>query len=78
MSKDEDIDVIAHKSTMAKFTVKGGTRPAIEKAIEEKLRSSDMVWEDDSYGINVVCVSQDKQNVWRPRKRFKVPDDGGE
>ena len=78
MAKDEDIDVIARKSSMAKFTVKGGTRLEIAKAIEEKLRSSDIVWEDDSYGINVVCVSQDKQNVWRPRKRFNVLDDLGE
>ena len=78
MATDEEIDVIARKTSLAQFTVPAGTRPEIEKAIEEKLRSSDMVWEDDSYGINVVCVSQDKQNVWRPRKRFKVPDDGGE
>jgi hypothetical protein len=77
MAKDEHIDVIARKSSMAKFTVKGGTRLEIVQAIEEKLRSSDIVWEDDSYGINVVCVSQDKQNVWRPRKRFNVDDLGG-
>ena len=78
MSKDEDIDVIAHKSTIAKFTVKGGTRPAIEKAIEEKLRSKDIVWDGGPDGINVVCISQDKQNVWRPRKRFNEPKNSGE
>jgi hypothetical protein len=39
MATDEEIDVIARKTSLAQFTVPAGTRPEIEKAIEEKLRS---------------------------------------
>jgi hypothetical protein len=78
MAKDEEIDVIARKTSLAQFTVPAGTRPEIEKAIEEKLRSKDIVWDSGPDGINVVCISQDKQNVWRPRKRFNEPKNSGE
>jgi hypothetical protein len=78
MAKDEEIDVIARKISLAKFTVPAGTRPEIENTIEEKLRSKDIVWDSGSDGINVVCISQDKQNVWRPRKRFNEPKNSEE
>jgi hypothetical protein len=78
MATDEEIDVIARKTSLAQFTVPAGTRPEIEKAIEEKLRSKDIVWDGGPDGINVVCISQDKQNVWRPRKRFNEPKNSGE
>jgi hypothetical protein len=68
-----EVEVIARKCLIAKFTVPyNAKRSEIEKAIEEKLRSGTVVWEEDDYGVNVACVHTD--SIWRPRKRFLVPD----
>jgi hypothetical protein len=73
--RSSEVEVIAHKRLIAKFTVPyNAKRSEIEKEIEEKLRSGTVVWEDDDYGVNVGCIHKD--NMWRPRKRFLVPDEG--
>jgi hypothetical protein len=78
------VDVIANDDYIrrARFSVPVGTRKEIEAAIEEKLRSGEVVWNGVSHGVNVVCFHKD--NVWRPRARFTVnngnesADDGEE
>jgi hypothetical protein len=65
----DEIEVIAHKSSMAKFKVKARTREEAEKAIHDKLRSNkELIWKDYDTGINVVCFYDDI--VWRTRRRF--------
>ena len=69
------IEVIAEKLSIVTFTVPNGTRPEIESAIAERLRSeSELVWTDSPNGIRVVCLSPN--GVWRPRRRFFPTDDG--
>lgn len=64
------VDVIAHRTSVARFAVPSGTKKEVEDAIAEKIRSGDeVVWADDPEGINVVCVLN--TDIWRPRRRFK-------
>jgi hypothetical protein len=43
------IEVLAHKSSTAKFTVTAGSRKEAEQAIADKLRSDiELVWTDES------------------------------
>lgn len=66
-----DVTVIAHKTSTVTFTVSAGTRPEIETAISERLRSdTELVWKDSPEGIKVDCFYQ--ETVWKPRKRFHV------
>jgi hypothetical protein len=68
-------DVIVSQTVTVRFSVPDGTRPEIEKAIADRLRSgNDLVWENDPKGARAVCVSGN--DVWRPRKRFLVPNKG--
>jgi hypothetical protein len=69
-----DVTVIAHKTSTVTFTVKSGTRPEIEDAIAERLRSdTELVWIDSPEGVKVDCLHQD--TVWKPRKKFQVSHD---
>jgi hypothetical protein len=66
-----DVTVIAHKTSTVTFTVPSGTRPEIEDAIAERLRSdTELVWIDSPEGIKVDCLCQD--TVWKPRRRFHM------
>jgi hypothetical protein len=72
-----EIEVLAHKTSTAKFTITADSRPEAEKAIAERLRSNkELVWTDDSERINVDCIWSN--NIWRPRRRFSASNDGGE
>jgi hypothetical protein len=64
-------DIIASQTVSVRFSVPDGTRPEIEKAIADRLRSDEALnWEDDPDGARAVCVSGN--NVWRPRRHFKL------
>lgn len=72
------VQVLAFKNCLAKFTVPNGTRPEIEKAIADKLRSDKgLVWTDDEdHGIKVTCIPADDPSLWwKPRRRFFVNED---
>ncbi len=71
------VQVLAHKSCTATFTVTAGTRAEMETAIADKLRSdTELVWKDDPEGISVDVISP--SGVWRPCKRISLSkDDGG-
>jgi hypothetical protein len=69
-------DVIASKLVTVRFSIPDGTRPENETAISEKLRSNDLIWEDDPGGAKVVCVA--KTDAWRPRKRFSLNNQQGD
>jgi hypothetical protein len=73
---DDEVDVIARNGLIARFKVPNGKRPEIEKAIEDKLRSGTVDWKADDYGVTVACVHKD--NVWKPRRRFRQNDEGKE
>jgi hypothetical protein len=74
MAKLEEIQVIAHKHSIGRFTVKAATRKEVGKAIEETLRSSaDIVWSDSDTGISVTCIRGDE--ICNPRRRFLVPEE---
>jgi hypothetical protein len=69
------VDVLLFKGSTAKLTVPNGTRPEIEKAIADKLRSDKaLVWTDSDSGINVTCLRGDDP-PWKPRRRFFVNKD---
>jgi hypothetical protein len=69
------VEVIAEKLSTVTFPVRNGTRPEIENAIADRLRSeTQLVWIDSPNGIRVVCLSPN--GVWRPRRRFFLTDDG--
>jgi hypothetical protein len=64
--------VVAFKTCYVNFTVEASTKPEIEKAIEEKLRS-DLVWVDDSIGINAESIWNNRS--WKIRRRFLTKDE---
>jgi hypothetical protein len=69
------VEVIAEKLSTVTFPVRNGTRPEIENAIADRLRSDvELVWIDSTNGIRTVCISIN--GVWRPRRRFFLTDDG--
>jgi hypothetical protein len=67
--ENTEVEVWAHKSSSTKFTVPNGTRPEIENAIAERLRS-EILWEDDPVGINVQVILNNKP--LSIRRRFKT------
>ena len=69
-----EVEVIARNGTIARFTVKDGSRKEIEDAIAEKLKNKEVVWEDDEGGISVICVRGN--DIWKPRRRFFLTEDG--
>jgi hypothetical protein len=67
-----DREVWAHKSSSTKFTVPNGTRLDMENAIAERLRSEELVWEDDPNGVSVTVIFGNKPlNI---RRRFFKSD----
>jgi hypothetical protein len=69
------VKIIAEKLSTVSFTVPNGTRPEIENAIAERLRTdAELVWIDSANGSRAVCISPNE--VWRPRRRFFLTDDG--
>jgi hypothetical protein len=68
------IKVLAHKASTAAFEVTADSRKDAEAAIAERLRSdSELIWNNDSDGINVDVIWDN--NIWRPRARFFLVDD---
>ena len=64
------VEVITHRTSIAKYTVAFGTRKEMEDAKSVKIHPGEgVVWTDDPGGINVVCVSHN--DSWRPRRRLK-------
>ena len=72
-----EIEVRVHKGSSAKFTITAGaTRKDTEDVIAEKLRSGEgVIWTDDAEGVSVACISGNE--IWRPRRRFKLGGDRG-
>jgi hypothetical protein len=63
------VQIIAHKATIARFTVDNGSRKEIEEEIAAKFLSGEIDWKDnEDSGINVTCVKGNE--IWRPRRRF--------
>ena len=70
MATNDEWEVRVHKDCYAKFTVKAGTRPTMENAIEDKLRSdTDLVWVDDPGGVDVEAIPPIGKG-WKIRRRF--------
>ena len=69
-----EIEVFARKTSHARFTVALGQHNwGFETAIKDKLRSStDILWEDDDDGINVVIIEGNE--FYKPKYRISLKD----
>jgi hypothetical protein len=54
------IDVIASQTVTVRFSVPDGTRPEIDKAIADRLRSDEaLIWEDGPKGARAaLCIGE--------------------
>jgi hypothetical protein len=73
-----EAEVFAYRGSITKFSINVGTRPEMERAIEDRLRSgAELPWKDSPEGVKVTVIVT-LTGPWRPRRRFKLNNGDGE